>query len=201
MSAERRNGFALRAAVASALAVALVGLGSTATTQAVPQGTSAPVAPLLGRWQKVTTCQQIVESLRRFGLEAVAPAMVAGNGLVPGTPAELARKSNICEGAIPRVHSHFFTRSGQFGSLDWNRRQVDEGAYRIVDSRTFRIGKATFRFRVIDGRRLTLTPVLSAAAKRWALAHPLRFSQAGWMVAVALPAGGPWKRVRCAGWC
>ena len=168
---------------------------------AAPRVTYAAVHPLVGRWEKVTTCQQIVDSLRRFGLEAVAPAMLAGNGLVPGTPAELAAKDNICSGAVPRVHSHFFTRSGQFGSLDWNRRRVDEGAYRIVDSRTLRIGKATFRYRISIGKRLALTPVISASAKRQALANPLRFSQAGWMVAVALPAGGPWKRVRCAGWC
>jgi hypothetical protein len=125
--------------------------------------------------------------------------MVAGNGFVPGTPRQLARKADICKGAIPRRHSHFFTAAGQFGSLDWKGRQVDENSYRIVKTRTLRFGGGTFRFR-IEGKSLTLTPLISAAAKRNALADPLQFSVAGWMVAVAFP-GHTWKRVPCGGWC
>jgi hypothetical protein len=159
---------------------------------------------LAGRWERVTTCRQIVDALDRVGLRAVAPSVVAGNGLVPGTPRELAAKRDICRGAVPRVHSHFFTRTGQFGSLDWNRAQVDEAPYRVVDARSVTIGppdwRGMFRYRVVGGKALLLTPVLTPAAKRFALAHPLRFSLAGWMVAVAL-AGGEWKRVPCVGWC
>jgi hypothetical protein len=201
--AKRWSRFARRACAVLALAFALgaIGVGAVGTTQAAPLVESAESSPLVGRWQKVTTCQQIVDSLRRYGLENVAPAMVAGNGLVSGTPTELAAKRNLCEGAIPRVHSHFFTRGGEFGSLDWNLSRVDDGTYRVVDARRFRIGKALFRYRILEGKRLALTPVLSAAAKRQALARPLQFSEAGWMVAVALPSGGPWKRVPCRGWC
>ena len=179
--------------------MAAVGIGSTAAGQPT---SPAKVPPLIGRWQKVTTCQQFVQSLRQVGLEKLAPAMIAGNGLVPGTPAQLAAKTNVCEGAVARVHSHFFTRSGAFGSLDWNRNQVDDGAYTIIKTGSFRIGpRAVFRYRIVDGKRLSLTPVLTTAAKQKALANPLAFSEAGWMVAVSLPAGGAWKRVRCAGWC
>ncbi len=183
------------------IAVAVIWGASTANTQAASHIASAQASPLVGRWQKVTTCQQFVDSLKRFGMEAVAPAMVAGNGPVPGTPEELAAKSNICEGAVPRVHSHFFNSLGEFGSLDWDRQRVDDGIYRVVNARTFRIGGATFRYRIINGKRLTLTPVISATAKKRALARPLEFSRAGWMVAVSLPAGPSWKRVPCAGWC
>ena len=192
----------LRRAALAALAVAAVGVAAASSTQAASQNPHAQIPPLVGRWEKVTTCRQIVDSLRRFGLETVAPAVLAGNGLVSGTPAELAAKKDVCEGAVPRVHSHFFTRGGQFGSLDWNRKQVDEGAYQRVSATIFRIGRATFRYRIINGgKSLLLTPVIPQALKKQALAAPLEFSPAGWMVAVALPAGPAWKRVPCGRWC
>lgn len=34
------------------------------------------------------------------------------------TPKQVARKGDVCQGAEPRQHSHFFTTDGQFGSLD-----------------------------------------------------------------------------------
>jgi hypothetical protein len=160
---------------------------------------AASQSKLVGRWERVTTCQELVGALQKAGLGATAPAMISGNGFVAGTPKQLARKANICSGAVPRRHSHFFTAAGQFGSVDYGGRQVDEGSYRIVKPGTVRIGEGTFRF-VISGKTLRLTPVISAALKRKALAHPLQFSTAGWMVAVAFPAHG-WKRVACAGWC
>lgn len=162
--------------------------------------TTARSPGLVGRWERVTTCQQLVSALRKAGLAAVAPGIVAGNGFVPGSPKQLAKKANICKGAVPRRHSHFFTGARQFGSLDWKDRQVDDGGYRIVNARTVRIGDGTFRYRILDGNKLMLSPVLSAAAVRQALAHPLQFSLAGWMVSVAF-AGHTWKRVPCARWC
>jgi hypothetical protein len=45
-----------------------------------------------------------------------------------------------------------------------------------------------------------LTPLLTSALKREALADPLDFHAAGWMVAVAY-SGHAWKRVACAKWC
>ena len=162
---------------------------------------SAGAAPskLVGRWERVTTCQDIVAALRAAGLAKTAPAILAGNGLVSGTPQQLARKANICGGAVPRRHSHFFTAAGEFGSIDYNGQRVDDGTFRILNSTTVRISDGTFRFN-IAGKTLTLRPVLSATLKRKALAHPLKFSTAGWMVAVSMPPGG-WKRVACAGWC
>lgn len=150
----------------------------------------------------VTTCQQYVTALRNAGLGTVTPAMLAGNGLVAGTPQQLARKPSICQGAIARVHSHFFDAHGRFGSVDWKGKQVDDGFYLIVDARTVRIGDsgAVFRYRISGGNRLTLQPLISAAAKRRALSHPLQFSIAGWMVNVALPAHAR-TRVPCNRWC
>jgi hypothetical protein len=161
---------------------------------------SAPrTSALVGRWERVTTCQELVTALAKAGLRTTAPAMLAGNGLVTGTPKQLARKANICKAAVPRRHSHFFTAMGQFGSIVYNGKQVDDGTYRLLDSRTVRINDGTFHFRV-SGRELRLEPVISAAARRKALAQPLQFSTAGWQVAVAFP-GHAWKRVPCARWC
>jgi hypothetical protein len=163
---------------------------------------AAPSAPskvrLEGRWSRTTTCQEMVAALQKSGLRALAPAVLAGNGLVPGSAAQIAAKPKICSGATPRVHSHFFNSHGQFGSVDWTGKQVDDGSYRVIGN-TVHIGDGTFAFRIVDDV-LTLTPVITAAAKHQALAHPGQFSSAGWQVAVAYP-GHTWKRVPCKGWC
>jgi hypothetical protein len=180
----------------AAFGVAIVGV---VTMPAAASSSAARSSALVGRWERVTTCQELVSALAKAGLRTTAPAMLAGNGLVTGTPKQLARKVNICKGAVPRRHSQFFTAAGMFGSIDYNDKQVDDGTYRLLDSRTVRINDGTFHFR-ISGRELRLEPVISAAARRKALAQPLQFSTAGWQVAVAFP-GHAWKRVPCAGWC
>ena len=182
----------LTAALGGAL-LAILALPAGAATEAT-RG-----AAIVGRWERVTTCQELVSALSKAGLRKTAPAILAGNGFVPGTPKQLAARADICKGAVPRRHSHFFTAAGQFGSVDYNRQQVDDGSYRILDAHTVRINEGKFRFR-ITGRELRLEPVLSAAARRKALAQPLQFSTAGWQVAVAFP-GHAWKRVPCAQWC
>jgi len=45
-----------------------------------------------------------------------------------------------------------------------------------------------------------LSPVLTKAMLRQALAHPQKFSAAFWAVSVAY-AGSTWKRVPCQSWC
>lgn len=166
-----------------------------------PSASRTPTPALVGRWERVTTCEDMVQALEQTGLRALAPAMVAGNGLVPGSPKQLAQKDDICEGAVPREHSHFFTASGQFGSVDYNNQQVDDGPYEILSDDTLRIAETTFHYRITDdGQTLTLDPVIPRSDMREALAHPLEFSGAGWSVAVAFP-GYTWERVDCNGWC
>ena len=173
-------------------------------SQAVtPTSVSGPTPALVGRWKRVTRCEDMVEALDQEGLGALAPAMVAGNGLVPGSPKQLAQKDDLCEGAVPRVHSHFFTATGQFGSLDYNNQQVDDGTYEIVGDNTVFIGGGPSEFEYLiteDGQTLSLDPIIPASDKRQALAHPLEFSGTGWSVAVAFP-GYTWERVDCDGWC
>jgi hypothetical protein len=176
--------------------------GALLAILSLPAGAATDAArstKIVGRWERVTTCQELVSALTKAGLRKTAPAMLAGNGFVPGTPNQLAARANICKGAVARRHSHFFTATGQFGSVDYNGQQVDDGSYRLLDARTVRINDGKFHFR-IAGRELRLEPVISAAARRKALAFPLKFSTAGWQVAVAFP-GHAWKRVPCAQWC
>ena len=120
------------------LVVAAAATAGTDVDQARAAATPVVGTPaFVGRWSRVTTCSEIVAMLKKAGLGAMAPAMLAGNGLVSGTPQQIAKKPNICAGARPRVHYHYFTEDGRFGSLDWNEEPVDEGHYRVVDARRF----------------------------------------------------------------
>jgi hypothetical protein len=152
-----------------------------------PSPSSSPeVAPLVGEWKRVTKCQELVRLLEANGLGERAPQAIEGNGWVGGTREQLARKDDLCEGAIPREHSHFFTEFGAFGSLDWRGEQVDEGTYEILDDRTFTIGDgdAMFHFE-IRGDTITFEPVLPDKCPGF---------DCVWMIAVASP-GYTWQRV------
>jgi hypothetical protein len=162
---------------------------------------SAKSSPIVGRWQTVRTCQDMVGALKAAGLQPLAPGMV-GEYFPNQTPQQLAQKKNLCQGAKPQIHSHFFTANGAFGSVDQHGEQVDDGTYHVNGS-TLKIGNSdvsgSFRFR-IQGKTLMLRPLLTPALKQEALADPLNFHSAGWMVAVALN-GKPWNRVACKTWC
>jgi hypothetical protein len=208
----------LKATVTLLALVALVGISCGSNETPDPQGggpsppgvepTSASPSPtpaIVGMWERVTMCEEMVDALDEAGLGALAPAMLAGNGLVPGSAKQLAKREDICEGARPRLHSHFFAADGDFGSLDWNFEQVDDGPWEQVSDDTIHIGDdafgVDFRYLITDGgQTLTLEPLLDQTAKREALAHPLEFSVAGWGVAVAFP-GYTWTRAECGNWC
>jgi len=78
--------------------------------------------------------------------------------------------------------------------------QVDDDQYRIINDNTVRIGDVAFRYRILHGNTLMLSPVLTTVMVHKALAHPQKFSAAGWPVSVAYP-GHTWKRVLCESWC
>src|SRR6266581_2478662 len=111
-------------------AVAAITLVAGAPRAAVTTSHSAttPGSRLVGRWSRIKTCQELVDALRKAGLGSTAPAAV-GDFFPNSTPQQLARKSDLCSGAAPQVHSHFFTSHGKFGSLDQNGQQVDDGRY------------------------------------------------------------------------
>lgn len=190
-----------------------VGCGSDG---AQAEGTSAPTnvnatgastegkdaATLVGRWERTNECPQLVAAFEEAGLAEVVPAFV-GDYFPDSTPQELAKKDDLCSGAEPFVHSHFFTDTGQFGSLTEDLEQVDDGTYEITEDGTFVISKefpdVTFHYTVEDDT-LTLTPVLTEPMKEEALSHPFDFTPGGWSITMAYP-GQTWKRVDCAEWC
>jgi hypothetical protein len=178
------------------LVISMLLIGAASLSPAAAQ--SGSTASIVGRWQQSHTCDQLVSALNAEGLGPLAPGVV-GDYFPDLTPEQLAAKPDICSGALPQLHSHFFTASGLFGSLDQFRHQVDDGTYVLVDSNTFMIGDATFDFSV-HGGQMALTPIITDQQRREALRHPWDFSTAGWMVAVSYP-GTTWAQVACLGWC
>jgi hypothetical protein len=178
------------------------------TSQASPtatRSTETPVIDLVGRWERVVTCPELTSELGKAGLGPLAPYAWLGqtsstgqSSFAPGSPKPT--RARPCVGALPREHSHFFDATGQFGSLDWLGGQVDDGTYVPTGDSTLEIGQVTFRYRVVDHDTLLLTPMVTKAMVRQALARPKEYSDAGWAVSVAY-AGHPWKRVPCEDWC
>jgi hypothetical protein len=186
-----------RAAPAIVAVLVMFGCGSNGEPAATPETAGPPTTPtpsslLVGEWQRVNKCQELVQALNQAGLKKQIPEMVAGSELVPGVvndPNQLADKSHPCKGAVPRIHSHFFTESGQFGSRNHKREQVDDGPYRVIDDSTVVIGDpgVTFHYKIINGDTLMLDPVLPECSSQGCF-------EAGWSVAVAYP-GHAWKRI------
>lgn len=185
--------------------IAFAAVGGSASIVSASSHARTVSSPLVGRWERLTSCQELVADLQSAGLGAtVAQAWVgqtssAGeSSFRPGSPQPT--RAHPCTGAIARPHSHFFALSGRFGSLDWKGGQVDDAPYRIINARTIEIGSgtphATLHFAIRDGNVLTLSPMLTPAMIRQANAHPAQFSSAFWAVTVAY-AGHTWKRVRC----
>jgi hypothetical protein len=174
------------------------GVIAVVAVSAAQASTGVTTSSLVGRWQTTRTCRGLVEALSKSGLTPLAPAIV-GDYFPNQTPAALAKKKNVCTGAKPQLHSHFFASSGKFGSLDQHGKQVDDGSYHLLTGNTVKINDGRFRFR-IQGGTLMLTPVVAAAQRQAALAKPLEFNTAGWMVAVSYR-GHSWRRVACGSWC
>ena len=136
-----------------------------------------------------TTCAELVQALRDAGMEEFVREFVAGNGFVPGVRSadQLADAEDPCDGAVPRMHSHFFTEDGAFGSRDWNGEVVDDGRYRVEGNKLV-ISKefpdVTFRYR-IDGDTVSFDPEIPDSCATFRCA---------WSVSMAYP-GKPWERM------
>ncbi len=184
----------------------LVGCGSDAGSSArqdadstpTPTATQPATAPeveseLVGEWQRMNTCQDLVRGMTEAGLGKFAAEHVADEAWVPGvtTVDQLQDPKHPCIGGVSRKHGHFFTADGLFGSRDEVGNQVDDGTYDLPDDRTVVInkefGKVTFHFKVDDGQ-LFLTPVLPECAKKDCFAGY-------WAISVAEP-GLSWHRVK-----
>jgi hypothetical protein len=173
--------------VAAAWSGALVG-----TAGARPSGAASAAAPspLVGTWQRTTTCTELATALRTAGLQKFVLEFVAGNGFIPGVqrPEQIRDPANPCKGAVPRKHSHFFTKNREFGSLDWKGQPVDDGTYRAGPGTVTvfkEFPKVTFRYR-ITGNSITFSPVIAKGCSSFRCA---------WAVSMAYP-GKSWRRVR-----
>ena len=152
---------------AALVAIALIAASCGSDPEPTPgDGSATPAtSALVGTWERETHCEELVAALTAAGLEQWVVESVAGNGFVPGvtSPDQIADPANPCDGAVPRVHSHFFTEDGQFGSLDWNGEQVDDGTYEVIDDDTFVVSKefpdVTFDY-TIEGDTITFAPVI-----------------------------------------
>jgi hypothetical protein len=168
-------------------------------------GKPAPVKPassspsIVGRWERMQTCDELAHALDRVGLKPIVPGVI-GDFFPNVSARRLARKPDPCAGAAARPHSHFFTKDGLFGSVDDQGKQVDDGSYRLIDGHTLRINDGRFAYHLDGNGVLSLTPVISARARQHALARPTDPGIAGWQVAVSYP-GLRWKRVACDSWC
>ena len=129
--------------------------------------------------------------LTEAGLDEFTLEQVYGNGLVPGvtTKAELKDPTNLCNGAVERKHSHFFTADGAFGSKDFEGQQVDDGTYVLEGDDTVVINGMRFHYR-IDGDSLTLDP--EPVDTSGCTTKECKFG-AAWVLMVALP-GSTWTR-------
>jgi hypothetical protein len=193
-----RQRFQIRRGLATSLLVALAVLAgsfsgaATAKTGKAAAPTSATSQPaLVGTWRRVTTCAELATALTKSGLKKFVLEFVAGNGFIPGVTRadQIADPANPCRGAVPRKHSHFFTKNRKFGSLDWRGQPVDDGTYRLVDNRTVVIfkefPKVTFHYR-IRSRTITFAPVIPRGCSTFRCA---------WAISMAYP-GKSWQRVR-----
>jgi hypothetical protein len=187
----RQGSQARRGLTTAFLLVVLAVIAGAASAHPSGAAKAAAASPLVGTWQRVTTCAEFASVLRKAGLQKFVLDFVAGNGFIAGVmrPDQIADPGNPCKGAVPRKHSHFFTRDREFGSLDWRGEQVDDGRYRVVDNRTIVIfkefPKVTFHYR-ISGRSITFSPVIRKGCSTFRCA---------WAVSMAYP-GKTWQRVR-----
>lgn len=147
--------------------------------------------PVLGTWTATTTCSAQYNALVRFpGLKKYALEMVVGNGFIPGvrSPSQVEDPAHPCRGAIPRKHSHYFTKDGDFGSRDWTGKQVDDGTYTLKGANTLVIEK--------EFPAVTFTYTVRGNTIRFVPHVPKRCStfRCAWSLSMAIP-GTAWAHV------
>lgn len=189
--------------VVAALALVLVGCGTGAVSTPAPTPTAAPPSPtpsvsaspsgepaIVGEWVGIHDCARIVTMLTEAGLEEFMADAVYGNGLAPGDPSSVvADPTTVCDGAVQRQHSHFFTAAGEFGSRDFNGDRVDDGTYTLEGEDGIVINGSRFKYEV-NGDELSLEP--EPVDVSGCTTKDCRF-QATWVLMVAMP-GTTWTR-------
>ncbi len=125
--------------------------------------------------------------MTRAGLHAAFLESIAGDGWIPGVTkvSQIKDPAHPCAGSVDRLHSHFFTAAGKFGSRDANGQQVDDGDYHLKGD-AFVIDGVTFHYAITGKDTLSIRPEMPTCA-------PSCF-EAGWSIAVAYP-GYTWHRI------
>ena len=145
------------------------------------------VAPLVGEWARTLQCSELAAAYAEAGLQDYMRDMVWGSFFWPQVRSAEALDfdpKDPCRGAKPRIHSHYFTDMGTFGSRDENGEEVDFGTYEIVRENRVMINDVLFRYRV-RGDAITFDPVAPDCTPCF---------EHAWGVSVASP-GGEWNRV------
>ena len=169
----------------SSLVLAVLAMLSITATAA-----STVSNPVVGTWTANTTCSAQYNALAKYpGLRKYAKEMVVGNGFIPGVQRvnQLKDPAHPCRGSVARKHSHFFTKTGSFGSLDWNGEDVDDGRYTLKGMNRITIHKefpsVTFTY-AITGESIKFSPIIPRTCSSFRCA---------WAISMAIP-GTAWTR-------
>lgn len=111
---------------------------SPPTSQAVTTSTSGAgsviTSEIVGYWHRAQTCGELLATFQAAGLAESHTGWLQGN-FYGGE--EGPTTGDLCAGAEgPLEHSHWFTETGEFGSHDQAREEVDGGDYSLTDSDT-----------------------------------------------------------------
>ena len=165
---------------------------SASTAASAASAASAAIPAIVGEWVGTHDCARIVKMLTDAGQQASLADAIYGNGLVPGVEPNTKTvddPAHVCDHAVQRAHSHFFTPDGRFGSKDFNGQQVDDGSYRLEGDDIVVINDQPFHYS-ITGDELTLLPPKVDISG--CTTQECRFA-ATWVLMVAMP-GTTWKR-------
>lgn len=114
---------------------ASAGVPATAPPSGSTEASELPPSELVGSWTRVQTCKQQLAAFEAAGLaRSHGSQWVRDNWAGSGKP---GGSKDLCAGARPpEAHTHEFSPDGQFGSIDADGNQVDDGDYEVVDGDT-----------------------------------------------------------------
>lgn len=100
-----------------------------------PSASERPIdSAILGYWHRAQSCEELLSAFEAASLHESHRGWLQGNFFAG---AEGPTTGDACAGAKgPLEHSHWFTETGEFGSHDENRQQVDTGDYELMDADT-----------------------------------------------------------------
>jgi len=108
----------------------LLAVSASSITGALPAA-GAGSNPLIGSWKRTVSCTAFLSAMRNAGItETVQKEWLANVGAFD--PAQPGDVDTQCKNAPHVKHSHFFTKTGKFGSRDPNGTLADTGDYRVV---------------------------------------------------------------------